>query len=57
MPLFHWMTFSLLGGGGGGGVIQYDTQTVNAGEKVEMECVSTGKPIVKRLYAPVFYTR
>lgn len=49
MPLLHWTTLPLLGGGGDGGVIQYDTQTVNAGEKVEMECVSTGKPFVKRL--------
>ncbi|XP_061163155.1 basement membrane-specific heparan sulfate proteoglycan core protein-like [Saccostrea echinata] len=28
----------------GGGSIQYDTQTVNVGEKVEMECVTTGSP-------------
>ena len=34
--------FIILGGGGSGGSIQYDTQTVNEGEKVTMECVSTG---------------
>nr|XP_022341960.1 basement membrane-specific heparan sulfate proteoglycan core protein-like isoform X4 [Crassostrea virginica] len=34
----------LTGGGGSGGSIQYDTQTVNEGEKVTMECVSTGAP-------------
>lgn len=50
------MPFPLLGGGDGG-IIQYDTQTVNAGEKVEMECVSTGKRIIKRIYAPIFYMR
>lgn len=36
---------TVISGGGDGGVIQYDTQTVNAGEKVEMECVSTGFPL------------
>ena len=33
--------FIILGGGGSGGSIQYDTQTVNEGEKVEIEFVST----------------
>ena len=33
--------FKILGGGGSGGSIQYDTQTVNEGEKVEIEFVST----------------
>ena len=33
--------FIILGGGGSGGSIQYDAQTVNEGEKVKMECVST----------------
>ena len=33
--------YNLIGGGGSGGSIQYDTQTVNEGEKVKMECVST----------------
>ncbi|XP_056009495.1 basement membrane-specific heparan sulfate proteoglycan core protein-like isoform X3 [Ostrea edulis] len=35
---------TVLSGGGGGGSIQYDTQTVSIGEKVEMECVTTGSP-------------
>ena len=41
-----YVRLNVLGvGPGNGGTIKIDTQTVNIGERVEMECVVTGEPI------------